>query len=32
MWAIAGVTESGEASGRDSVADVAGLIGRLGEQ
>ena len=25
MWAIAGVTESGKASGRDSVADLAGL-------
>ena len=25
MWVIAGVMESGKASGRDSVADVAGL-------
>ena len=25
MWAVAGVTESGEATGTDSVADVTGL-------
>ena len=25
MWAIASVMESGEASGRDSVPDLAGL-------